>query len=157
MKQVGGLRMWILHVIDENGPSNGVAIMDSVQKHYDWQVEWHEGNHIHPHEEAKMQSKRLLPGSIYPMLKKMVDEGSITKLDDGKYDLTEDGKIIVTNLFTHFQSPNKHSGNEINPIENLLDAMKWEVTSMEKLDKKEITHHKKSIESLIQRLKKLTE
>ena len=157
MKQVGGLRMWILHVIDENGPSNGVEIMDSVQKHYDWQVEWHKGNHVHPHEETKMQSKRLLPGSIYPMLKKMVIEGSITKQDDGKYDLTEDGQIVATNLFKHFQSPNKHSDNDITPLENLLEAMNMEVSSMEKFDKKEIALHKESIESLGERLKKLSE
>ena len=37
MRQVGELRMWILHVIDENGPSNGVEIMANVQTHYDFQ------------------------------------------------------------------------------------------------------------------------
>ena len=33
MQQLGGLRMWILHVLDEEGPKNGVEIMDAVQVH----------------------------------------------------------------------------------------------------------------------------
>jgi Mn-dependent DtxR family transcriptional regulator len=41
------------------------------------------------------------------MLKKMVSEGLITKHDDGKYDLTEDGQVVITNLFEHFQSRNE--------------------------------------------------
>ena len=34
MQQLGGLRMWILHVLDEEGPKNGVEIMDAVQIQY---------------------------------------------------------------------------------------------------------------------------
>ena len=121
MKEVGGLRMWILHVIDEFGPSNGVEIMDNVQMHYDLQYpelreqfiqqQWHKDSHVHPHRKNNVQSKRLLPGSIYPMLKKMVTEGLITKHDDGKYDLTEDGQLLITNLFKHFESRNEQDGS----------------------------------------------
>lgn len=158
MKQVGGLRMWILHVIGEFGPSNGVEIMANVQKHYDLQFQWHrKGTHIHPHHEGNVQSKRLLPGSIYPMLKKMVSEGLITKQDDGKYDLTEDGQIVVTNLFEHFQQQNEHMNHGVLSVENSLDAMNWHVSYMEELDKDKITPHKESIESLIERLKKIKE
>jgi len=158
MKQVGGLRMWILHVIGEFGPSNGVEIMANVQKHYDLQFQWHrKGTHIHPHHEGNVQSKRLLPGSIYPMLKKMVSEGLITKQDDGKYDLTEDGQIIVTNLFEHFQQQNKHMNQGVLSVENSLDAMNWHVSYMEDIDKEKIAPHKESIESLIERLKKIKE
>lgn len=156
MKQVGGLRMWILHVISENGPSNGVEIMDRVQKHYDWQVQWNKDTHVHPHSKANMQSKRLLPGSIYPMLKKMVIEGSITKQDDGKYDLTEEGQIIATNLFEHFQSSNQNMDSRTS-IESSLDAMNWQVSYIEDSDKREIVPHKKSIELLIERLNKIKE
>jgi DNA-binding PadR family transcriptional regulator len=156
MKQVGELRMWILHVIDENGPSNGVEIMANVQKHYDLQFQWHnKGTHIHPHHEGTVQSKRLLPGSIYPMLKKMVFEGLITKQDDGKYDLTDDGQIITTNLFEHFQSQNKHMDNKTISIENSLVAMNWHVSYIEDIDKDKIAPHKESIELLIERLKKI--
>jgi DNA-binding PadR family transcriptional regulator len=154
MAEVGGLRMWILHVIGEFGPSNGVEIMANVQKHYDLQAQWHKSTHIHPHH--NVQSKRLLPGSVYPMLKKMVSEGLITKQDDGKYDLTENGKIIVTNLFEHFQQRNKLNRGVLS-VENSLEAMNWHASYMEELDKEEIVPHEESIELLIERLKKIKE
>lgn len=158
MREVGGLRMWILHVIGEFGPSNGVEIMANVQKHYDLQFQWHrKGTHIHPHHEGNIQSKRLLPGSIYPMLKKMVSEGLITKQDDGKYDLTEDGRTVVTNLFEHFQQRNEHMDRGVLSVENSLEAMNWHVSYMEEIDKEEIAPHKESIELLIERLKKIKE
>lgn len=154
MKQVGELRMWILHVLDEDGPGNGVEIMDSVQKHYDWQVQWHKDTHIHPHE-GNVKTKRLLPGSIYPMLKKMVSEGLITKQDDGKYNLTENGQIIATNLFEHFKSRDEQVDLENIPVENLLKVMSWQISSMEDIDQQKIAPHKESIELLIERLKKI--
>ena len=168
MKEVGGLRMWILHVIDEFGPSNGVEIMDNVQMHYDLQYpklreqfimqQWHhKDTHVHPHHEGNVQSKRLLPGSIYPMLKKMVSEGLITKHDNGKYDLTEDGQILITNLFEHFQSRNTNMDNKPVSIENSLAEMNWQVSYMEGMDNKKIAPHKESIELLIERLKKIKE
>jgi DNA-binding PadR family transcriptional regulator len=158
MKQVGELRMWILHVIDENGPSNGIEIMDNVQKHYDFQFQQRKGTHIHPHHKSNAQSKRLLPGSIYPMLKKMVSEGLITKQDDGKYDLTKEGQIVVTNLYEHFQSHNEyHMNRKTISIENSLNEMNWHVSNMEDIDKEKIASHKESIELLIERLKKIKE
>ncbi len=132
MKQVGELRMWILHVIDENGPSNGVEIMANVQKHYDSQFQmYHKSTHVHPHREGDNQSKRLLPGSIYPMLKKMVSEGLITKQEDGKYDLTDRGQIVITNLFEHFRSRNEQMNPNPISIENALESMNWHVSYME--------------------------
>ncbi len=158
MKQVGELRMWILHVIDENGPSNGVEIMSNVQIHYDSQFQLHnKGTHKHPHQEGNVQSKRLLPGSIYPMLKKMVTEGLLNKQDDGKYDLTEDGQIVITNLFEHFQSRNQNNDNKMVSIENSLEAMNWHVSYMEDSDKEKIVPFKESIELLIKRLRKIEE
>ena len=158
MREVGGLRMWILHVLGEFGPSNGVEIMSNVQKHYDLQVQWQrKGTHVHPHHEGNMQSKRLLPGSVYPMLKKMVSEGLITKQNDGKYDLTEDGQIIVTNLFEHFQQRNEHMDHGVLSVENSLEAINWHISYIEEIDKDKIAPHKESIELLIERLKKIKE
>ncbi len=166
MKEVGGLRMWILHVIDEFGPSNGVEIMDNVQMHYDLQYprlrdqfmmqqHHHKDTHVHPHHKGNVKSKRILPGSIYPMLKKMVSEGLITKHDDGKYDLTDDGQILITNLFEHFQSRNEQMDRKPVSIENSLDEMNLQISYMEETDKEKIAPHKESIELLIERLKKI--
>jgi DNA-binding PadR family transcriptional regulator len=154
MKQVGELRMWILHVLDEAGPSNGVEIMANVQAHYDLQVQWHKDTHVHPHPENDIKSKKLLPGSIYPMLKKMVSEGLITKQDDGRYKLTKKGRIVTTNLFEHFQSPKNGDPSPIS-TENSLTAINWHVSYMEDTSKEQIAPYKESIESLIERLEKL--
>ena len=35
MQKLGGLRIWIIHTLDENVPQNGVEIMDSVQAHHE--------------------------------------------------------------------------------------------------------------------------
>ena len=91
MQRFGGLRMWILHVLDEHGPANGVEIMDAIQSHQEgmemmaWKLRGR-GRHGPP---------RPSPGSVYPMLKKMVDEDLIIKQEDGKYELTEKGEKIV--------------------------------------------------------------
>ena len=68
LQKLGGLRIWILHVLDERGPQNGVEIMDAVQVH-------HDGLH-QTYFRGQKHSKRPSPGSIYPMLKKMVSEDS---------------------------------------------------------------------------------
>lgn len=154
MKQVGELRMWILHVLDEAGPNNGVEIMANVQAHYDLQVQWHKDTHKHPHPETDIKSKKLLPGSIYPMLKKMVSEGLITKKEDGRYELTKKGHIVTTNLFEHFQSQKNGDPLPIS-LKNSLTAINWHVSYMEDANKKDITPYQDSIESLIERLEKL--
>ena len=40
MQQLGGLRMWIMHVLDENGPTNGAEIMEAVQIHTNFKLKW---------------------------------------------------------------------------------------------------------------------
>ena len=66
----GGLKTWVLYTLGER-PKNGAEIMDSI-------------------EYMSYGSWRPSPGSIYPMLNKMVEEGLIRKRDDGRYELTED-------------------------------------------------------------------
>ena len=64
IKRLGGLRINILHVLDENGPGKGVDITNAIQKH--------QKSCEMPHHGQK--NPRPLPGSLYPMLKKMVTE-----------------------------------------------------------------------------------
>jgi len=56
-----------------SGPKNGVEIMDGVETMTrGW---W-----------------RPTPGSIYPLLTKMVDEGTLSKMSDGRYELTQNAR-----------------------------------------------------------------
>jgi len=71
-KRRGGLRYWILNLLYEKN-LNGAGIMDEMEK-------------------QTMGWWRPSPGSVYPMLESMVEEGIIVKLKDGKYNLTSEGK-----------------------------------------------------------------
>lgn len=66
----GMLRPLILRLL-EQGPLSGMEVMDQIEKrshrHHPW---------------------RPSPGSIYPRLKEMCDEGLIRKRPDGRYELT---------------------------------------------------------------------
>ena len=63
-----------------SGPKNGVELMDGVQNiTRGW---W-----------------RPTPGSIYPMLKDMTDQGLVKKRDDGRYELTPKGRQQAADAF----------------------------------------------------------
>jgi DNA-binding PadR family transcriptional regulator len=67
-----GLRGWILHIVND-GPKSGAEIMDIM--------------------EGRLQGWwRPSPGSIYPLLDKMVEEGTLSRSDEKKYSLTKLGR-----------------------------------------------------------------
>ncbi len=67
-----GLRMWVLNLL-LRGPKNGAEIMNAI-------------------EEMSQGWWRPSPGSIYPLLDQLVQEGLIAKRDDGRYDLSATGR-----------------------------------------------------------------
>lgn len=70
-----GLRRWILYIVRES-PKTGAEIMDVM--------------------EANLQGWwRPSPGSVYPLLKKMVEEGVLSRSDEDKYALTRAGREEV--------------------------------------------------------------
>lgn len=72
MHKKRGLRMMVVSVLSSS-PKNGVEIMDGIETMTrGW---W-----------------RPTPGSIYPLLNLMTEEGTLEKLDDGKYQLTTKAK-----------------------------------------------------------------
>lgn len=72
MRRKRGLPHMIVYLLS-NAPKNGVELMDAVESMTrGW---W-----------------RPTPGSIYPLLKEMTDEGIIRKLEDGRYELTAKGR-----------------------------------------------------------------
>jgi len=150
LQKLGGLRIWILHILDEHGPQNGVEIMDAVQVH-------HNGLH-HTYFRGQKHSKRPSPGSIYPMLKKMVSENLISKKEDGRYDLTAKGREISDKIFKHFLG---FHGRRVNrgsfPIENILTEIDSYVSYLEDIKKKKLVRHEKLIGLLSERLKNIQE
>jgi DNA-binding PadR family transcriptional regulator len=71
MRRWGGLRYAILYQLRDS-PQNGAEIMEKI-------------------ESMSMGWWRPSPGSIYPMLNSMVEEGLLTKRDDGRYIVTAQG------------------------------------------------------------------
>ncbi len=72
MRKKRGLRNWIVRVLRRQ-PRNGAEIMDDVEvMTQGW---W-----------------RPSPGSVYPLLEEMVAEGTVTKREDGRYELVGGGR-----------------------------------------------------------------
>jgi DNA-binding PadR family transcriptional regulator len=148
MQKLGGLRIWILHVLDEQGPQNGVEIMDAVQAH-------HDGLH-QTYFRGQKHSKRPSPGSIYPMLKKMVSENLISKRNDGRYDLTEKGREMSDKIFKRFQGfHGKHIDRGSLAIENILTEIDSYVSYLEDIKKEKLAPHEELIGLMSERLKNI--
>lgn len=68
-----GLRTWILVILNKE-PKNGAEIMDAM-------------------ESGSRGWWRPSPGSVYPMLQQLADEGLVKRRDsDGRYEITPQGK-----------------------------------------------------------------
>lgn len=93
-----------------HSPKNGAEIMDEVEK-------------------SSWGSWRPSPGSVYPLLEEMVQEGTITKKEDGRYELTQKGKEESD---WSFGMPFKQGPYS---VENMLGEMKSYVSYFEDLAK----------------------
>lgn len=185
--KLGGLRIWILYVLGE-GSKNGVTIIDAIQGTHQTINEMHFLDRNKAHHEAKKVKKltilashvrrkqydllnftdeqkleeqvswRPSNGSVYPMLKKMVVEELINKKDDGRYELSENGKDTYYKLFENY--PKSHSEyidyNKIT-IENALTEINGYVSCLEDFKKEKLVPHKDQIRIFIERFKKLNQ
>lgn len=166
LHNLGGLRIWILHVLD-HGPKNGVEVMDAIKEHYDAINEMYQkrrqefgSDHYDHHFQKTMRRGpcRPSPGSVYPMLKKMVDEGLIEKMEDGKYDLTEEGRETIVDLFGGLQGPDgRRMDRGSFAVEHVLTEMSRYVAFLENIKKEKLAPHKEIIGELGEKLKKMEE
>jgi DNA-binding PadR family transcriptional regulator len=103
-----GLRRWVMYIVRE-GPKSGAEIMDVMEGNL--QGWW-----------------RPSPGSIYPLLKRMSDEGIIGRSSDDKYTLTEKGR-------EELEHPFPWVGNSPSPrsVEGVLEEMSSYVSYLEDL------------------------
>ncbi|MCL4345147.1 MAG: PadR family transcriptional regulator [Candidatus Thermoplasmatota archaeon] len=126
------LRSWIVFVLS-SGPRNGVEIMDSMEK-------------------QTLGMWRPSPGSIYPMLEKMIEEGTIRKKEDGKYELTDDGE-------NYFSFRDGIFGRGTRTFQDALDEVTSLVTYMEELKQngsKKYEENREKIKNLAERLSRLS-
>jgi len=165
MEELGklrGLRIWILHVLDD-GPKNGVEIMDAIQEHHEAMhrmrhARYTDNKHYDKHLRKAMRhaTRRPSPGSVYPMLKKMVSEGLINKLDDGRYELTEKGQEVSRKIFGRFHGSSwKNMDRGAQAIENALTEIDSYISYLEDIKKEKLIPHEELIRALSERLKKI--
>jgi DNA-binding PadR family transcriptional regulator len=141
--------MWILHVLDEEGPKNGVEIMDAVQVH----IERSDRVNRDPH--GAPRNTRPLPGSIYPMLKKMVSEKLLTKREDGRYELTKTGQDLNSKLLGRFKGIFNEEDRRAWNIKNVLTEIDSYLSYLEDIKTEKLVPHKEQMEIITKRIKKI--
>ncbi len=157
MQRFGGLRVMILHVL-EDGPKNGVEIMDAIQKHREERHKMRQKSHRHHHHHRMRVpgSKRPSPGSIYPMLKKMVEEDLVIKGDHGRYQLTANGQDTAQKIFGHFQGVHrKGKGPRVFTVEDALTQIDSYISYLEDIKREKLVPHEEQLRILIDRLTKV--
>jgi len=131
----GWLRPWILSMLD-TGPKNGADIISEVEK-------------------ASMGWWRPSPGSVYPLLEDMVQDGLVTRREDGKYEITSKGRDEMSwthGPWRHFHQPVTVEGM-LNEIESYMSYFEDTARS----DKSKISGYSDRIKAIKERLTSLTE
>ncbi|BCS93826.1 hypothetical protein L3N51_00574 [Metallosphaera sp. J1] len=111
-----GLRFVILFSLNES-PKNGIEIMKEI-------------------EEMTKGWWRPSPGSLYPMLAKMSQEGFIRRREDGKYELTEIGKDeieIIRQRMAVMSSFKESMRREPSSPEEIIEEIEFYVDYLEDL------------------------
>ncbi|MDG6901242.1 MAG: PadR family transcriptional regulator [Nitrososphaerota archaeon] len=133
-----GLRTWILFVL-EAAPKNGVEIMDAMQTMS--QGIW-----------------KPSPGSVYPMLASMSEEGLIKEVEDRRYQITPQGKEEIE--WVARMRSSKLMGREPSSLGDIIGEISNNVSYLEDLSKTRkgsLKEQSKKISDLASRLQALGE
>lgn len=134
MRKWGGLKYVVLFLLSD-GPKNGAEIMETVER-------------------MTMGAWRPSPGSIYPLLTQLTDEGFIRKRDDQRYELTAAGGEEIglrERSHSHHQA---YSGYTMEGVLNELDSY---ASYLEDLPKDRLKPQAERLGRVAERLKKLQE
>ncbi len=158
MEEFGGLRSRILYALNE-GPKNGVEIMDTIQNMHgirDSLRHWpgHHGPDRHGMDMRDPGAWRPSPGSIYPMLNKMAATGLINKKDDGRYELTPIGREAFSRIFGQFGDSIERGQYS---VENVLKEMDGYASYLEDIKKEKLAPHADKLDAIIEKLAKVRE
>ncbi len=154
----GGLRIVILYELKDK-PLNGVEISKQIEIHNKKLHEKKKQIYYTKHEKdlndpftRKVKSKPS-PGSLYPKLKKMREEGLIVKLGNGKYQNTKLGNDKLHEVLETLQKKEVYF-NE-NPLENTLADLDFAITRIENINEEELKTYEDDLLNLSKRLKKI--
>ncbi len=127
----GWLRPWVLSIMSR-GPKNGAEIIDEVEK-------------------MSFGGWRPSPGSVYPLLDEMSQEGLVQKREDGRYELTEKGK---QELDWPFGAPTSRRST----VESILQEMQDNISYLEDLNRsnsQKLAPNKRAIKEIADRFSEL--
>jgi DNA-binding PadR family transcriptional regulator len=117
----GILRTWVFSVLQQE-PRNGVEIMSQI-------------------EVASPENWRPSPGSIYPLLDQLCKEESISKREDGRYEITEKGK-------KEFAWPYEMHRRQPRNVEGAVEEMNSYLAYLEDLKRVDSSNITKNIDKL---------
>jgi DNA-binding PadR family transcriptional regulator len=124
----GGLKGWVLYTLSER-PKNGAEIMDSIEL-------------------MSYGAWRPSPGSIYPLLNKMVEERLVRKMDDGRYELIEN---METDSYDNMWGSGSRS------VSNIMTEMDSYLAYLEDLPKDKVAPYEEKLRKVQERIERLKE
>jgi DNA-binding PadR family transcriptional regulator len=95
---------------------------------------------------------RPSPGSIYPLLDSLTEEGLIRKTPDGKYELTEESRKEI-------EWPTGMPGGPPQNVQGMLQEMRGYVSYFEDLSKSDpakMAPHRGEVRKIVERLQALS-
>ena len=132
MRRWGGLRYVALYSLSESA-KNGAEIMDEVER-------------------MSMGAWRPSPGSIYPLLNNLLEEGLIRKRDDQRYELTSAGAEEIG--FGGHRHGHQHATYS---LEGALDELDSYVSYLEDLPRERLKPSEARLAGIAERLQRLKE
>jgi DNA-binding PadR family transcriptional regulator len=131
MHRKRGLRMLIVSLLSSS-PKNGVEIMDGVETMTrGW---W-----------------RPTPGSIYPILTKMTEEGTLRRMEDGRYELTPKARKELESSFGPRFRKDRTTSEMVDDLQNLVSYLE----DVKQLSDGGLQAHAGQLRSLAKRLSDL--
>jgi DNA-binding PadR family transcriptional regulator len=132
MKRWGGLRYVALYSLSQSS-KNGAEIMDEVER-------------------MSMGAWRPSPGSIYPLLNNLLEEGMIRKRDDQRYELTSAGaEEIGFGGHRHGHQQASYS------MEGALDELESYVSYLEDIPREKLKPAEARLARIAERIQRLKE
>ena len=128
-----GLPNMIVYLLSSS-PKNGVELMDGV-------------------ESVTRGWWRPTPGSIYPLLKEMSEQGIIKKVEGGRYELTQKGRNQMDGSFGVHGRPAQTVDDMISQAQSFVSYLE----DSKRAGREDVQKHRGALKELSKRLAELAE